>query len=261
LENHASELRGQCRTLPAVCASAQGAWMQGEAGKPYLDFVGGAGVLNDGHNPDALEQALFAYVAADGLTQTPATYSVAKEAFIRRFNDIILAPRGLEYKLQFPGPTGTNAVEAALKLARKVTGRQDVVGFTNAFHGMTLGSLAVTGNGFKRAGAGVPLGHSASVPFDGYLGVDTDTLDYFEAMLVDNGSGLEIPAAVIVETVQAEGGVNVAGMEWLQRLREITQKHGIVMIVDDIQVGCGRTGKFFSFEEAGVVPDIVTLSK
>jgi diaminobutyrate-2-oxoglutarate transaminase len=260
-EKHESEVRGYCRTFPAVFASAKGAWMKDEAGKSYLDFFCGAGVLNYGHNPDALKQALIDYVSADGITHTLDMYSVAKEAFIRRFNDIILAPRGLEYKLQFPGPTGTNAVEAALKLARKVTGRQDVVGFTNAFHGMTLGSLAVTGNGFKRAGAGVPLGHSASVPFDGYLGVDTDTLDYFEAMLVDNGSGLEIPAAVIVETVQAEGGVNVAGMEWLQRLRKLTAEHGIVMIVDDIQVGCGRTGKFFSFEDAGIVPDIVTLSK
>src|SRR5690606_454633 len=169
--------------------------------------------------------------------------------------------RGLDYKMQFPGPTGTNAVEAALKLARKVTGRERIVNFTNAFHGMTLGSLAVTGNGFKRAGAGVPLNHTMAVPFDGYMGEDVDTLDYLERLLVDNGSGLEVPAAVIVETVQAEGGVNVASADWLRRLREITEKHGIVMIVDDIQVGCGRTGKFFSFEEAGIVPDIVTLSK
>src|SRR5690606_40080434 len=169
--------------------------------------------------------------------------------------------RGLDYKMQFPGPTGTNAVEAALKLARKVTGRERIVNFTNAFHGMTLGSLAVTGNGFKRAGAGVPLNHTMAVPFDGYMGEDVDTLDYLERLLIDDGSGLEVPAAVIVETVQAEGGVNVASVEWLRRLREITAKHGILLIVDDIQVGCGRTGKFFSFEEAGIVPDIVTLSK
>lgn len=260
-EKHESEVRGYCRSFPAVFASAKGAWMTDDKGKRHLDFFAGAGVLNYGHNPDRMKQALLEYIERDGITHTLDMYSEAKEAFIRRFDEVILQPRGLSYKFQFPGPTGTNAVEAALKLARKVTGRQEIVGFTNAFHGMTLGSLSVTGNGFKRAGAGVPLTHTSAVPFDGYLGQDTDTLDYFEAMLVDNGSGLEVPAAVIVETVQAEGGVNVASVEWLRRLREITAKHGIVMIVDDIQVGCGRTGRFFSFEEAGIVPDIVTLSK
>lgn len=260
-EEHESEVRGYCRSFPTVFASAKGAWMTNNAGRRFLDFFSGAGVLNYGHNPDKIKQALLAYLMRDGITHTLDMYSEAKENFIRRFHDVILQPRQLSYKLQFPGPTGTNAVEAALKLARKVTGREQVVGFTNAFHGMTLGSLAVTGNGFKRAGAGVSLNHAASMPFDGYLGTDVDTLDYFEAMLIDNGSGMELPAAVILETVQAEGGVNVASTAWLQRLRGITERHGIVLIVDDIQVGCGRTGRFFSFEEAGIVPDIVTLSK
>lgn len=260
-EQHESEVRGYCRSFPTVFASAKGAWMTDTGGRRYMDFFSGAGVLNYGHNPDRIKQALLAYLMRDGITHTLDMYSEAKEAFIRRFNDVILQPRGLQYKLQFPGPTGTNAVEAALKLARKVTGREQVVGFTNAFHGMTLGSLAVTGNGFKRAGAGVSLNHAASMPFDGYLGTDVDTLDVFEAMLIDNGSGMDVPAAVIVETVQAEGGVNVASTAWLQRLRRITEQHGIVLIADDIQVGCGRTGHFFSFEEAGIVPDIVTLSK
>lgn len=260
-EQHESEVRGYCRNFPAVFASAKGAWMTDSQGRRYLDFFSGAGVLNYGHNPDKIKQALLAYLVRDGITHTLDMYSEAKAAFIQRFQDIILAPRGLDYKLQFPGPTGTNAVEAALKLARKVTGREQVVGFTNAFHGMTLGALSVTGNGFKRAGAGVSLNHAASMPFDGYMGTDGNTLDFFESMLVDGGSGMELPAAVIVETVQAEGGVNVASTAWLQRLRDITQRHGIVLIVDDIQVGCGRTGKFFSFEEAGITPDIVTLSK
>lgn len=260
-EQHESEVRGYCRTFPAIFSSAKGAWMTDIEGRRYLDFFCGAGVLNYGHNPDRIKQALLAYLMRDGITHTLDMYSEAKQRFIERFYEVILQPRGLHYKFQFPGPTGTNAVEAALKLARKVTGREQVVGFTNAFHGMTLGALAVTGNGFKRAGAGVPLSNSAAVPFDGYLGADTDTLDYFEALLKDGGSGMDMPAAVIVETVQAEGGVNVASVQWLQRLRRITAEYGIVLIVDDIQVGCGRTGRFFSFEEAGIVPDIVTLSK
>ena len=260
-EQFESEVRGYCRSFPTVFSSAKGSWMTNTAGERYLDFFAGAGVLNYGHNPDKIKQALLGYLMRDGITHTLDMYSQAKQRFIERFHEVILQPRGLHYKFQFPGPTGTNAVEAALKLARKVTGREQVVGFTNAFHGMTLGALAVTGNSFKRAGAGVPLGHTASVPFDGYMGQDIDTLNYFEAMLHDNGSGMDTPAAVIVETVQAEGGVNVASVEWLRRLRQITQAHGIVLIVDDIQVGCGRTGSFFSFEEAGIVPDIVTLSK
>ncbi len=260
-ERHESEVRGYCRNFPTVFKTAKGAWMTDSEGRKYLDFFAGAGVLNYGHNPDKLKQALLDYIAADGITHTLDMYSEAKAHFIERFQQVILAPRGLDYKLQFPGPTGTNAVEAALKLARKVTGRERIVNFTNAFHGMTLGSLAVTGNGFKRAGAGVPLNHTMAVPFDGYMGEDVDTLDYLERLLVDDGSGLDAPAAVILETVQAEGGVNVASAEWLRRLREITARHGVLLIVDDIQVGCGRTGKFFSFEEAGIVPDIVTLSK
>ena len=260
-EQYESEVRGYCRNFPAIFSSAKGAWMTDADGRRYLDFFCGAGVLNYGHNPDRIKQALLAYLMRDGITHTLDMYSEAKERFIDQFNEVILKPRGLHYKFQFPGPTGTNAVEAALKLARKVTGREQVVGFTNAFHGMTLGALAVTGNGFKRAGAGVPLSHTASLPFDGFMGPESDTLDYFEMMLNDDGSGLDLPAAVIIETVQAEGGVNVASVAWLQRLREITARHGIVLIVDDIQVGCGRTGKFFSFEEAGIVPDIVTLSK
>ncbi|MCD8537013.1 MAG: diaminobutyrate--2-oxoglutarate transaminase [Burkholderiaceae bacterium] len=260
-EQYESEVRGYCRNFPAVFSSAKGAWMTDTSGQRYLDFFSGAGVLNYGHNNDRIKQPLIRYLLGDGITHTLDMYSEAKQRFIQRFNDVVLKPRGLSYKFQFPGPTGTNAVEAALKLARKVTGRQTVVNFTNAFHGMTLGSLAVTGNSFKRAGAGVPLHHTAAVPFEGYLGQEIDTLQYLEAMLIDNGSGMEIPAAVIVETVQAEGGVNVASNEWLTRLRAITKQHDILLIVDDIQVGCGRTGAFFSFEDAGIEPDIITLSK
>jgi diaminobutyrate-2-oxoglutarate transaminase len=218
------------------------------SGQRYLDFFSGAGVLNYGHNPEPIKQALLRYLTGDGITHTLDMYSEAKQRFIQRFQEVILKPRGMSYKFQFPGPTGTNAVEAAMKLARKVTGRQQIVHFTNAFHGMTLGALSVTGNGFKRAGAGVPLNHTASVPFEGFLGRDLDTLTYFETLLADNGSGLDLPAAVILETVQAEGGVNVASSKWLQRLRQITADHGILLIVDDIQVGCGRTGSFFSFD-------------
>ena len=256
-----SNVRGYCRSFPVVFEKAKGSFLYDERGRRYLDFFAGAGALNYGHNHPDLKQALLGYLQSDGVTHSLDMATVAKRSFIAALEQVVLAPRGLDYKVQFPGPTGTNAVEAALKLARKVTGRKSIVSFTNGFHGMTLGSLAVTGNGGKRAGAGVSLGDATVMPFDGYLGEGIDSLTYFAALLNDKSSGLDKPAAVIVETVQAEGGVNVASETWLRELRALTQQHGLLLIVDDIQVGCGRTGPFFSFERAGIQPDIVCLSK
>ncbi|MBL1074986.1 diaminobutyrate--2-oxoglutarate transaminase [Nocardia sp. 2] len=259
-EHVESNVRGYCRSWPTVFDSASGAWLHDEAGRDYLDFFAGAGALNYGHNNPVLKQALLEYIAGDGITHGLDMSTVAKRKLLETIQRTLLTPRGLDYKVQFPGPTGANAVEAALKLARKVTGRTTILNFTNAFHGMTLGALAVTGNAGKRAGAGVPLTHSMPVPYDGYL-TDSDGLDWMERALDDTSSGMDLPAAVIVETVQGEGGVNVASAEWLRRLAELTAARGILLIVDDVQMGCGRTGPFFSFEAAGIHPDIVTLSK
>jgi len=256
-----SEVRGYIRSFPTVFETAQGHTLISEDGQRYIDFFAGAGVLNYGHNNPRLKRRLLDYVEGDGVVHTLDMASVAKRRFLERFEEVILEPRGMRYKIQFPGPTGTNSVEAALKLARKVTGRMNVVSFTDAFHGMTLGSLAATGNAAKRAGAGVPLVHTTSMPFDGYLVDGVDTLEVLAAYLEDTSSGLDKPAAAIVETVQAEGGVNVARFEWLRGLAELLAEHDVLLIVDDIQVGCGRTGPFFSFEPAGIEPDIICLSK
>ncbi|TVS13948.1 MAG: diaminobutyrate--2-oxoglutarate transaminase [Wenzhouxiangella sp.] len=257
-----SEVRGYVRNFPCVFTHARGARMTDEDGREYIDFFAGAGVMNYGHNHPHLKRALLDYLSEDRIVHSLDMATEAKVRFLERFEEVILKPRGLDYKVQFPGPTGTNAVEAALKLARKVTGREQVVSFTNAFHGMTLGALAVTGNSFKRAGAGVPLSHVSMVPFDGYLDDGKDqSLELLDRLLSDEGSGVDKPAAAIIETVQAEGGVNVARMEWLKELAAVLKRHDVLLIVDDIQVGCGRTGAFFSFEEAGIKPDIVCLSK
>ncbi len=256
-----SEVRSYCRGWPTVFDRAQGSHLYDEDGHAYLDFFAGAGSLNYGHNNPVLKRALLDYLARDGLTHSLDMASTAKRSFLETFQNVVLRPRDLPYKVMFPGPAGTNAVEAALKLARKVKRRQSVVSFTNAFHGMTLGSLAVTGNAFKRAGAGVPLAHGTPMPFDHYLPGRASDFLWFERLLEDRGSGLDRPAAVIVETVQGEGGVNVARAEWLRALKDLCHRHDMLLIVDDIQMGCGRTGGFFSFEEAGLTPDIVTLSK
>ena len=256
-----SEVRGYCRSWPAVFKSAHGHTMVAEDGTEYLDFFAGAGALNYGHNHPVLIEALQKHLSEQGFIHALDISTTTKRTFMERFEDIILEPRNLDYKVQFPGPTGTNAVEAALKLARKATGRHRVVGFTNGFHGMTLGSLAVTGNAMKRGGAGVPLGDSTSMPYANYLSDDMDSLHILEAMISGGSSGLDEPAAVIVETTQGEGGINPASHQWMRNLDDICKRHGILLIVDDIQVGNGRTGPFFSFEEMGIDPDIVTLSK
>ena len=256
-----SEVRSYCRGWPTVMDTAQGSYITDVDGRRYLDFFAGAGALNYGHNNPALKQALVEYLTSDKIVHSLDMATVAKTDFLKTFSEVILAPRKLDYKVQFPGPTGANAVESALKLARKVTGRESIINFTNAFHGMTLGALSVTGNSMKRAGAGIPLVHATPMPYDNYFDGVTEDFHWFERVLDDSGGGLNRPAAVIVETVQGEGGVNVARAEWLQALEQLCRKRDILLIVDDVQMGCGRTGPFFSFEEAGITPDIVTLSK
>jgi len=260
-ESLESEVRGYIRSFPTTFVKAKGSLMWDINGKSYIDFFAGAGALNYGHNNSKMKEKLITYIAEDGITHSLDMGTQAKATFLTCFNEVILKPRNLKYKVMFPGPTGTNTVESALKLARKVTGRELVISFTNGFHGMTLGSLAITGNSFKRHGAGVSLNHSVAMPFDKYLGEDVDTVDYLERFLEDNGSGVALPAAIILETVQGEGGLNVANADWLKRVEEICRRWDILLIVDDVQAGCGRTGTFFSFEQAGINPDIVCLSK
>ncbi|WP_261133915.1 diaminobutyrate--2-oxoglutarate transaminase [Bacillus sp. Marseille-Q3570] len=256
-----SEVRSYCRSFPVVFDKAKGHKLWDENGKEYIDFFSGAGALNYGHNDEKMKTALIEYISGDGITHSLDMASVAKRNFIQKFKDTILEPRGYDYKMMFPGPTGTNTVESALKLARKVTGRTDIISFTNGFHGMTIGSLSVTGNAVKRKGAGIPLQNTVTMPFDSFMDNGTDSLDYLERFLEDNGSGVETPAAMIFETVQGEGGINAASYEWMKRIEEICRKWDILLIIDDVQAGVGRTGTFFSFEPAGIRPDIVCMSK
>lgn len=259
-DNLESEVRSYVRSFPTIFTKAKGHKMWDESGKEYIDFFSGAGALNYGHNDQKMKEKLIEYITSDGITHSLDMASTAKAEFLNKFNDVILKPRDLDYKIMFPGPTGTNTVESALKLARKVTGRTDVISFTNGFHGMTIGSLSVTGNSMKRRGAGIPLQNVVTMPYDNYVD-DQDSLDYLERFLEDSGSGVAIPAAMILETVQGEGGINAASFEWLQKIEKVCKRWGILLIVDDVQAGVGRTGSFFSFEKAGIKPDIICMSK
>ncbi|MEV2216159.1 aspartate aminotransferase family protein [Streptomyces sp. NPDC050997] len=255
-----SEVRTYSRAWPTVFTTGRGAVLRDESGRSFIDFFAGAGALNYGHNPPGLKAALLDYLSGDGVTHGLDMHTTAKRVFLERLRDLVLAPRGLDYRVQFPGPGGTNAVEAALKLARKITGRHTVGYFQRAFHGMTLGALAVTANPMKRAGAGVPLPHTVPVPFDDPADDDEQSVARLARSLDDVTEDGPL-AAVIVETVQGEGGVNPARPAWLRALASWAREHGTLLVVDDIQMGCGRTGPFFSFEHAGIVPDFVCLSK
>lgn len=259
-EKYESEVRSYCRSFPAVFTKAKNAKLFDENGNEYIDFFCGAGALNYGHNNDYIKDKVIEYISGDGVMHSLDMFTAAKRDFIDTFENRVLVPRGLDYKIQFPGPTGTNAVEAALKLARKVTKRSNVFALMGAFHGMTLGAMALTTDKASRAGAGVPLGNVTHIPAP-YMFPELDTIKYIETVLTDDHSGIETPAAFVLETVQAEGGIYVFDEEWLRRLSELCKKYGILLIVDDIQVGCGRTGTFFSFERAGIKPDMVCMSK
>ena len=261
-EQHESGIRSYCRSFPVIFKQARGAELVTTEGKTYIDFLAGAGTLNYGHNHPVIKQALIEYLHSDGLTHGLDMYSEAKERFLETFHRVILEPRGLgNHVVQFTGPTGANSVEAALKLARKVTGRSNIISFTNGFHGCSIGALAATGNQHHRGAAGVPLTDVSRMPYANYFGDKVNTISMMDKLLSDPSSGVDKPAAVIVEVVQGEGGLNTASADWMRKLEKLCRKHDMLLIVDDIQAGCGRTGTFFSFEEMGIKPDIITLSK
>jgi len=256
-----SEVRSYCRAFPSIFQTSRGAFLYDESGNEYIDFFAGAGTLNYGHNNPMIKAAVLDYLNRDGVVHALDMMTVAKRAFLETFEQVILKPRDMEYKIQFTGPTGANAVEAALKLARKVKKRANIISFTNGYHGLSAGALAVTGNRHFRNEAFVNRIDVSFMPYDGYFGDSINTLDYLRRYLEDNSSGLDLPAAVILEIIQAEGGINVAHYEWLRGLEAICRKFDIILIVDEIQVGNGRTGNYFSFEPAGIRPDIVIISK
>lgn len=260
-ERRESDVRSYARNFPVKFTAAKGAVVTTDENDEYIDFLAGCSSLNYGHNHPAFKKALIEYIERDGMTHSLDMETDAKEAFLLEFERTILKPRNLDYVVQFPGPTGTNAVEAALKLARKKTGRENVIAFTNGFHGVTLGALSCTGNSHHRGGAGVSLGGVTHMPYDDYFGDGADTAAQLDRTLSDPSSGVDAPAAIIVETVQGEGGLNTASFGWLKKIQSIARKHGALFIVDDIQAGIGRTGTFFSFEPAELKPDIVTLAK
>lgn len=255
-----SEARSYCRAIPALFNRASGSELFDADGNRYIDFLAGCSSLNYGHNDPDMKDALIAHIAGDGVAQGLDMHTDAKQSFLVAFDECILKPRAMDHRVMFTGPTGANAVEAAMKIARKSTGRTNIVAFTNGFHGVTMGALAATGNGYHRGGAAMDTSGVTRLPYDDYAeGVDSAAL--LEQMLADPSGGVDAPAAIMLETVQGEGGLNAASDDWLRRIERIAHDHGALLIIDDIQAGCGRSGQFFSFEKAGLKPDLITMAK
>lgn len=262
-----SNVRSYPRKLPLAIAKAKGSWVTDVEGNEYLDFLAGAGTLALGHNHPQIISVIKEVLDSGLPLHTLDLTTPMKDAFSAEL--LSFFPKD-EYVLQFTGPSGADANEAAIKLAKTYTGRGNVIAFSGGFHGMTHGALSLTGNlnaknNVQNLMAGVqflPYPHEYRCPLGigGEQGAKALTY-YFENFIEDVESGVVKPAAVILEAIQGEGGVVPAPIEFLQKIREVTQKHGILMIVDEVQAGFCRSGKMFAFEHAGILPDIVVMSK
>ena len=265
-----SSARSYPRKFPFALKKAKGSWVEDVEGNKYLDFLCGAGTLALGHNDDEVNQAMVNLLTSDAPLHTLDLTTPVKDRFVHTI--LSLLPEGLKEnaKIQFCSPSGTDAVDAAIKLCKTATGRSTVIAFSGGYHGMGHGALALTGNlnaknKVANLMAGVqfmPYPYSYRCPFG--LGGESGTkacINYFERLLKDPESGITKPAAVILEPIQGEGGVVPAPIEFLQAVRRITQELDIPMIVDEIQCGIGRSGKLFAFEYASIVPDVILASK
>ncbi|MBV6749465.1 diaminobutyrate--2-oxoglutarate transaminase family protein [Pseudomonas chlororaphis] len=263
-----SNARTYAATFQRLFVSGKGMRVKDANGQEYLDCLSNAGTLALGHNPPVVRDAVIEFLNSDHLQQALDLATPAKHAFVQEL--FATLPAGLRdnSKILFCGPSGSDAVEAAIKLARHYTQRSPLMAFHGGYHGMTAGALSAMGNLNPKAGLiaqgthFLPFPYRFRCPF-GTDGEHTDRLsiDYIRTVLCDPESGVSKPAAVVVEVVQGEGGCIAASAEWLRALREITREQGILLIIDEVQTGLGRTGSLFAIEHSGITPDILVLSK
>jgi len=255
LERYESFAQTSVRTTPILFDRARGSELFDEKGNRYIDFHLAGGSLSHGHNNQQVRNALIDYLSADRVLQTSDRASVAKRTFVETFVKKILQPRNFSHKILFTDPAGASAMEMALRLARRHKNVANIVAFTNSGHGISdasNGSLPSLSDPLARR-------YIVSMPFCGYFGESTDTLDYFRRYLEDSTSGLDHPAAVIVETIQVHGGVRIASDEWLKGLEKLCREFQMLLILDETHTGCSRAGPYFNFEKSGIRPDIVVM--
>ncbi|MEE0999804.1 MAG: diaminobutyrate--2-oxoglutarate transaminase family protein [Treponemataceae bacterium] len=265
-----SNARSYPRKFPFAIAKAKGSWVTDVEGNKYLDFLCGAGTLALGHNDSEINQTMVDLLTGDAPLHTLDLTTPVKDKFVHTLLSLLPGELKDNAKVQFCSPSGTDAVDAALKLCKTATGRSSVIAFQGGYHGMGHGALALTGNltaknkvnGLMPNVHFFPYPYSYRCPFGlgGEAGVKA-ACTYFEHVLKDPESGITKPAAVILEPIQGEGGVIPAPVEFLQTVRRVTEELDIPLIVDEIQCGIGRSGKFFAFEYAGIVPDVILASK
>ena len=265
-----SNARRYPRKFPFALAKAQGSWIEDVEGNKYLDFLCGAGTLALGHNDPEVNQAMVDMLTGNLPLHTLDLTTPVKDTFVHTLLNLLPGELKNNAKIQFCSPSGTDAVDAALKLCKTATGRSSIIAFNGAYHGMGHGALALTGNLHAKNKVNdlmpnvhfMPYPYSYRCPFG--LGGDAGTdaaCAYFERMLKDPECGITKPAAVILETIQGEGGVIPAPVKFIQTVRRVTKELDIPMIVDEIQCGIGRSGRFFAFEYADIVPDVILSSK
>ncbi|CRM12302.1 MULTISPECIES: aspartate aminotransferase family protein [Pseudomonas] len=266
-----SNARSYPRRIPLALKRAKGIYVEDVEGRSFIDCLAGAGTLALGHNHPVVIEAIRQVLSDELPLHTLDLTTPVKDQFVQDLFGLLPATLAQEAKIQFCGPTGTDAVEAALKLVRTATGRSTVLSFQGGYHGMSQGALSLMGSLGPKKPLGALLGNGVQFlpyPYDyrcpfglgGAEGVRVN-LHYLENLLNDPEAGVLLPAAVIVEVVQGEGGVIPADLDWLRGLRRITEQAGVALIVDEIQSGFGRTGKMFAFEHAGIIPDVVVMSK
>lgn len=265
-----SNARSYPRKFPFALVKAKGSWVEDIEGNKYLDFLCGAGTLALGHNDEEINQAMIKMLENDFPLHTLDLTTPVKDEFIQTVLSLLPAELKNNAKIQFCSPSGTDATDAALKLCKTATGRANIIAFQGGFHGMGHGALSCTGNlNAKNKVANLMPGVQHFPYPDTYrnhFGLKGDAaIDaacaYFESTLKDPESGITKPAAVILEPIQGEGGVNPAPVKFLQTVRRVTKELDIPLIVDEIQCGIGRSGKLFAFEYADIVPDVILVSK
>lgn len=265
-----SSARSYPRRFPIAIRSAKGSYLEDMDGNKYIDFLNGAGTLALGHNDDEINRAMIEHIQSGAPLHTLDLTTPIKDMFVETLFSILPKEMASRAKVQFCSPSGTDATDAAIKLCKTATGRSTVIAFSGGYHGMGHGAMALTGNcNAKNHVANVmpgvqfmPFPYSYRCPMG--IGGEAGTkacINYFERLLKDPESGVTKPAAVIIEPIQGEGGAIPAPVEFLQAVRRVTKELGIPLICDEIQCGMGRSGKVFAFEHAGIVPDVILLSK
>ncbi|SDY01911.1 diaminobutyrate--2-oxoglutarate transaminase [Thermoactinomyces sp. DSM 45892] len=265
-----SNARSYPRRIPLAIRKAVGIQITDVEGKVYYDCLAGAGTLALGHNHPVVKEAILEMVQSDYPLHTLDLTTPIKDEFVEELYSVLPSSFAQKAKIQFCGPAGTDAVEAALKIVKTATGKRSILSYRGGYHGMTHGALSLMGNlGAKEDMPGLmpdvhflPYPYPYRCPFGvgGDKGIEVHQ-HFLERFLDDPERGVTSPAGLIIEMVQGEGGAIPAPNEWARHVRETTKKHDIPMIVDEIQTGFGRTGKMFAFEHAEIEPDVLVLSK